>query len=97
MNTRLMAITPDLDSLSLQHRDHLPRNLPSCQVALNAQLRRQAKLAVDCAADLARNADGRTAINLWRATDRLLIFIGDSAIPVRHPHCFDRLVRQKRR
>src|SRR5262249_8096767 len=52
------ALLPDLNRMAIEDRDHLPCDLSSGEIALQAEFRGQAELAVDGAADLARHADG---------------------------------------
>src|SRR5437588_4319411 len=50
--------------MPIQHRRHLSRDLARCQVALDAQLRRQAELTVHRTTHLARHTNRRPLVAL---------------------------------
>ena len=66
MKTRLMRSLPDLDAVAVEDGGDLAGDLAGGEVAPDAELRRQAELAVDGAAHLAGDADGGAAVAVLR-------------------------------
>src|SRR6201999_4088111 len=69
------ALALDIDFLVAQENEHLAGDFSGGKVALYPELRSEAELAIDGAAYLARNADGR-------AVPVMLVLLGDVLIGV---------------